>query len=205
MEGEAMKLQYFSKSILIIALIFLFYADEYYPGPVSANNGESAEYEYQTSDALETHYTLVVPDWSHRTNSEHKDFLKFALSLNEVKHGESKGNSVQRMREDKLEMPEYWYFQDGWQELSLDQKRTLVTGCVYFLNLYLRESICLNEKMKTTYDQFSARITVEEIVNHVENLYKMPQYQDEDAEWLIAEYMQYNFWDYMGLTIAYPG
>lgn len=63
----------------------------------------------------------------------------------------------------------------------------------------------MNEKMKTTYDQFSARITVEEIVNHVETLYKMPQYQDEDAEWLIAEYMQYNFWHYMGLPIVYPG
>jgi len=156
------------------------------------------------SNALETHYTLVVPDWSRRTNSEHKDFIKFALSLNEVKNGRSEDNSVQRMREDKLEMPAYWFYAEGWQELTLDQKRTLVTGCVYFLNLYLREAICFNEKMKATYDQFSARITVEEIVNHVENAYKMPQNQDKDAEILIAEYMEYGFWDYLGLTIASP-
>ena len=61
------------------------------------------------------------------------------------------------------------------------------------------------KSFSSTYDHFSARITVEEIVNHVEDLYKMPQYQNEDAENLIVEYMEYGFWDYLGLTIASPG
>ena len=200
-----MKLKNFIRSIFILYLLILFSAVRYYNDPAYADISEAAENEYQTSAALTTHYTLVVADWSHRTNPEHKDFLEYALTLNEVKHGESEDNSVQRMREDKLEMPEYWFYHAGWQELTLDQKRTLVTGCVYFLNLYLREAMCFNEKLKATYDQFSARISVEEIVDYVENLYKMPQYQNEDAENLILDYMQYNYWHYMGLTIAYPG
>jgi len=156
------------------------------------------------SNAVTSWNSRVVPNNRYGNHSEHKEFLEFARTINEVNHGESKDNLVQRMREDKLEMPSYWFYPEGWQELTLDQKRTLVAGCVYFLNLYLRESICFNDKLKTTYDQFSARITVEEIVNHVDNLYKMPQHQNEHAEWLIAEYMQYGFWHYVGLTIAYP-
>ena len=102
-------------------------------------------------------------------------------------------------------MPVHWFYSDGWRELTLDQKRTLVAGCVYFLNQYLREAICFNEKMKTTYDHFSARITVEEIVDYVDSLYKKPQHKDEDAENLILDYMQNGFWHYIGLTIIYPG
>jgi hypothetical protein len=200
-----MKLKNFLHSIIILYLIVLFSAVRYYNDPAYADIGEAAENEYQTSAALTTHYTLVVADWSHRTNPEHKDFLKFALTLNEVKHGESEDNSVQRMREDKHEMPEYWFWHEGWQELSLDQKRTLLAGSMTFLNWYMKENKLFNERERAQYDQFSARVTVEEIVNHVESMYKRPQYQDKDAENIIIEYMLNNFCDYIGQTIFYPG
>jgi hypothetical protein len=194
----------FIHSIFILYLLIMCCAVRYFNDPVYADSTTPAEYESQTSHGTDLRTTPRVAYWRYGPQSKHKDFLKFALTLNEVNHGENEGNSVQRMREDKLEMPVYWFYAEGWQELTLDQKRTLVAGCAYFLNLYLRESICFNEKLKTTYDQFSARITVEEIVNHVENLYKMPQYRDEDVEWLIADYMQYGFWQYMGLPIVHP-
>ena len=200
-----MKLKNFIHSIFILYILALCCVARHYAAPVYADNSNSTEYEYQMSDAGESQYTLVLANNRYGHHSAHKNFIKFARSLNEVNHGESEGNSVQRMREDKLEMPVYWFYHAGWQELTLDQKRTLVTGCVYFLNLYLREAMCFNEKLKATYDQFSARITVEEIVDYVENVYKMPQYQNEDAENLISEYMEYGFWDYLGLTIASPG
>ena len=164
-----MKLKSIIQSIFVLYLLILFSAVRHYNDPVYSGSGKLAENELQSSAALTAHYTLVIPDWSRNTDSKHKDFLEFARTLNEVNHGESEDNSVQRMREDKLEMPAYWFYSDGWRELTLDQKRTLVAGCVYFLNQYLREAICFNEKMKTTYDHFSARITVEEIVNHVES------------------------------------
>ncbi len=63
----------------------------------------------------------------------------------------------------------------------------------------------LNEKMKKLYDQFSARITVDEIVNHIESKFRMTQYEDTDAEWLIVDYLQYNFFTYIGQPIVYSG
>lgn len=76
---------------------------------------------------------------------------------------------------------------------------------MYFLNLWLRDALCLNEKMKKLYDQFSARITVDEIVNHIESKFRMTQYEDTDAEWLIVDYLQYNFFTYIGQPIVYSG
>lgn len=200
-----MKRTSFIYSIFILYLLALCCTVRHYAVPVYADSGNSAEYAYQMSDADGSNYTLSAPNNRYGNHSAHGDFIKFALTMNEVNHGEDSDNSVQRMREGKLDLPAYWFYSEGWQELTLDQKSTLVAGCLFFMNLYFREAICFNEKLKTTYDQFSARISVEEIVDYVEKAYKMPQNQDKDAEMLIAEYMEYGFWDYLGLTIAYPG
>ena len=192
-------------SIFIIYIFALCCAIRYYATPAYADNSNLTEYAYQTSGIVASRSTPTVAYWRYGNRSKHQDFIKFALTLNEVNHGESEGNAVQRMREEKLDMPAHWFYSDGWQELTLDQKRTLVAGCVFFMNLYLREAIGFNEKLKTTYDHFSARITVEEIVDYVEKAYKMPQYQDEHAESLIFDYMQYNVWSYMALPIVYRG
>ena len=198
-----MKRKNIMTSIFILYLLTVCCALRHYAGPAYADSSDSPGYGSKISDVANSYNNWIVPNNRYGNNSEHIDFIKFAFTLNEVNHGEDSDNSVQRMREDKLEMPAYWFYAEGWHELTLDQKRTLVAGCVYFLNQYLREAICINEKMKTTYDHFSARITVEEIVNHVDSLYKIPQYHDEDAENLILDYMQYGFWHYMGLTISY--
>ena len=200
-----MKLKNFIHSVFILYILILFCAVRYYNDSAYADDGELAGNVYQTSTTLTTHYTLVVPDWSSKTNPEHKDFLKFALTLNEINHGESEGNSVQRMREDKLEMPSYWFYLGGWQKLSLDQKRILLTGSMTFLNWYMKENKIFSERDRAQYDQFSARLTIEEIVNHVESMYKRPQYQNENAENIIMDYMFYNFCDYIGWTIFYQG
>ena len=139
-----MKRQNFITGIFILYILGLCCAVRHYTAPAYADNGESKEYEYQMSDTVSSGYSRVVPNNRYGNHSDHKDFLKFALSLNEVNHGESDGNAVQRMREHKLEMPAYWFYAEGWQELTLDQKRTLVAGCVYFMNRYLREAICFN-------------------------------------------------------------
>ena len=200
-----MKLKNCIHSIFILYILALCCAIRHYATPVYADNSDVTEYVYQSSSNVGQGNTSTAAYRRYGHNSMHQDFIKFGLSLNEVNHGKSEGNAVQRMREEKLDMPAYWFYSDGWRELTLDQKRTLVAGCVFFMNLYLRESMCFNEKLKTTYDQFSARITVEEIVDYVEKAYKMPQNQDEDAENLICDYMYYGFWDYLGLTIAYLG
>ena len=191
--------------MFIIYLLILCSAIRYYNDSAYATDGELAENEYQSSITLTTHYTLVVPDWSQKTDQEHKDFLKFARTLNEVNHGESEGNSVQRMREDKLDMPAYWFYADGWRELTLDQKRALLAGSMTFLNCYMKDNKLFNDREIALYDHFSARISVEEIVHHVDSMYKRPEYQDEHAENIILNFMFYSFFDYMGLTIAYPG
>ena len=69
----------------------------------------------------------------------------------------------------------------------------------------MKDNKLFNYRERALYEQFSARITVEEIVHHVDSMYKRPEYQDEDAENLILVYMWYNFFVYMGLTITYPG
>jgi len=200
-----LKLTNFIKSILILSILTLFCAVRHFAPPVYAGNRGSSESEDLISGGLTTSYTLVIPDWSKGTDFDHRDFIEFALSLNEVKHGESEGNAVQRMREDRLEIPKFWFCQEGWQELSIEQKRTLLAGSMTFLNLYMKENEYFNDREKSLYDQFSARITVEEIVNHVESMYQRPQYQDDSVENLIFDFLLYNFFDYMGQTISYPG
>ena len=125
-----MKLKSTIQSIFIIYLLILFSAVRYYNDPLYASSRALAKNGSPSSIELTTHYTLVVPDWSQKTDPGHKNFLKFARTLNEVNHGESRDNSMQRMREDKLDMPSDWFYSDGWRELTLDQKRTLVAGCV---------------------------------------------------------------------------
>lgn len=200
-----MKRKSINYSIFILYLLTLSCAVRYYNDPAHVNNSSIGESENQTSNDTIYQKSPVVTYGCYGHRSRHQDFIKYALSLNEVHHGESQGNAVQRMREDKLEMPEYWFYNEGWQELKLDQKRALLAGSMTFLNWYMKDNKLFNDRERALYDHFSDRITVEEIVHHVDSMYKRPEYQDEDAENLIFDFMLYNFFDYMGQTIAYPG
>ena len=42
-----------------------------------------------------------------------------------------------------------------------------------------------------------------ENVKHIDSMFGKPEYQDEDGDWLIVDYQQFNFWNYIGDTFAY--
>lgn len=104
-----------------------------------------------------------------------------------------------------FETPQYWFSYDWWERQDQNEKKALVTGFVAFLHILIKEEFCLKEEEKMRYDLFCKSVTVDDLVNHVDNLFKNPLYREEGAQWLIYEYMTYNFQNYIGDPIMLPG
>jgi hypothetical protein len=143
-----------------------------------------------------------------------KDLLEVAKILSMVKDAGSEAVSAPSKYDvpeypesdnNVFETPQYWFSYAGRQRQDQNEKKALVTGFIAFLHILVKKEFCLKEEEKRRYDLFCKSFTVNDLVNHVDSLFKNPLYRDEGAQWLIYEYMTYNFQNYIGDPIMLPG
>jgi hypothetical protein len=141
------------------------------------------------------------------------DLLKVARHVIKVKNGDSSvaaGSSKYDVPEDPIkrnnisEGPKYRFSYDGWQCQTQNEKINLITGYVAFINILIKEDFCLDEEERRRYDLFCKLVTINDLVDHVDSLYKDPLYRDEGAQMLIYRYMTYNFQNYIGDPLMLP-
>ena len=183
-----MKPYFCVKFILILALIFLINADKHIV--VSVHAVEDME-----------------------TDKHYKDLLSFAKCLSIVKNADSKEASepgkydmseFSKGDNNVFETPKYWFSYEGWQIQGQGEKKALVTGYMAFLSILIKKEFCLDEEEKRQYDLFCKLVTVNDLVNHVDGLFKNPLYRDEGVQSLIYVYMAYNFKNYIGDPLMLP-
>ncbi len=129
-------------------------------------------------------------DMSNKEVPAHGDYAMFEYS-------ERDGNV--------FETPKYYFSYERWQKQDQDEKEVLVTGYVAFLHIMIKEDWCYNEEERSRYDQFCKLVSVNDLVNHVDKLYKNPLHRDDNAAYMIYEYMIDNFQIYIGDPIAMQG
>jgi len=141
------------------------------------------------------------------------DLMEVAKHVSKVKNGDSSvaaGSSKYDVSEDPIkrnnisEGPKYRFSYDGWQCQTQNEKINLITGYVAFINILIKEDFCLDEEEKRQYDLFCKLVTVNDLVNHVDGLFKNPLYRDEGVQSLIYVYMAYNFKNYIGDPLMLP-
>jgi hypothetical protein len=67
------------------------------------------------------------------------------------------------------------------------------------------DSDCLNEEERRWFDLYCRLVTVRELVDHVDRLYRDPLYRDDSAHILILRYVTYNFQNQIGDPLDYWG
>jgi hypothetical protein len=160
--------------------------------------------------------TIVLQYVKNRLEIEknYLDLLEVAKHVSKVKNAETKKASVRTkydlseylpMYNNVFASPQYWFWYDGWKRQNQNEKNALVTGYMASLNEEIKADWCDGDEEKRRYDLFCKRVSVSDLVNHVDRLYKNPLYRDDDAEWLIYEYMIYNFQNYIGDPITLQG
>jgi hypothetical protein len=188
MKGETMKPYFCARFILIVFIIFLINADKHIVASVHEVEGMETEKYY-------------------------KDLLSFAKCLSIVKNagnaevsepGKYDTSKFSKRDNDVFETPKYWFSYEGWQSQGQGEKKALVTGYMAFLSILIKEEFCLDEEEKRQYDLFCKLVTVNDLVNHVDGLFKNPLYRDEGVQSLIYVYMAYNFKNYIGDPLMLP-
>jgi hypothetical protein len=147
-------------------------------------------------------------------DKNYHDLLEVAEHLNYVKNlGTEKATSYS-----KYDLPEYldrhnnvfetpyvWFWYGWWQKQNQNEKKALVSGYMFFLNEEIKRDWCYNEEERKRYDLFCKLVSVNDLVNYVDKLYKNPLYRKDHAGYMIYEYMIYNFQIYIGAPIALQG
>ena len=144
----------------------------------------------------------------------HQELLEFAKMVCKVKDAEAKEEPVRS----KYDLPEYpakynnvfetpyiWFWYGWWQKQDQNEKKALVTGYLALLNEEIKRDWCYNEEERRRYDLFCKRVSVNDLVNHVDKLSKNQLYRNDHAGYMIYEYMIYNFQIYIGAPIALQG
>jgi len=147
-------------------------------------------------------------------DKNYNDLLEVAKTLEKAEYEGSK--TVYASRKDDVhryperhdnvfETPKYRFSYGRWQKQDQDEKEVLVTGYVAFLHIVIKEDWCYNEEERSRYDQFCKLVSVNDLVNHVDKLYRNPLYRDGDPAYMIYEYMIYNFQIFIGDPIVLQG
>lgn len=147
-------------------------------------------------------------------DKSYRDLLEVARHVSNVKNAETKKESVLS----KYYLPEYqykcktvfysphcWFWYEWWESQNQSEKKALVTGYMAYLNKEIKEDWCYTEEERRRYDLFCKLVTVNDLVNHVDRLYKNPLYQEDNAGYIIYEYMIDNFQIYIGDPITLQG
>jgi len=101
--------------------------------------------------------------------------------------------------------PYLWFYYKWWKRQGQNEKKALVSGYMVSLNDEIKRDWCYNEEERQRYDQFCKQVSVDDLVNHVDKLYENPLYRDDDASYMIYEYMIDNFQIFIGDPIAMQG
>lgn len=104
-----------------------------------------------------------------------------------------------------FDTPKYRFSYEWWQKQNQDAKKVLITGYVAFLHILIKEDWCSDEEERRRYDQFCKLVSVDDLVNHVDSMFKDPLNRNEGAQWLIYKYMTDNFQIFIGDPIALQG
>lgn len=203
LKGKAMKLNLFACSIVILFLIVRF---------------EAVRYDASAGDSVDRTIIESAEDRYRQKRIENeknfKDLLEVAKILSMVKDAGSEAAPAPgkydvpeypHLQNSVFETPQYWFSYEWWQRQDQNEKKALVTGFIAFLHILIKRDFCLKEEEKRRYDLFCKSVTVNDLVNHVDSLFKNPLYRDEGAQWLIFQYMTYNFQNYIGDPIMLPG
>lgn len=198
-----MKLHFLT--VLIAILFFIFELDE-------AEPDAPARYTVDRNISAQAQHHYLQKRIENEKNF--KDLLEVAKILSMVKDAGDEAVSAPGIydapeypesADNVFETPRYRFSYECWQRQDQNEKKTLVTGYIAFLHIVIKENFCLNEEEKMQYDLFCKLVTLDELVNHVDKLFEDPLYRDEGAQWLIYEYMTYNFQNYIGDPIMLPG
>ena len=148
------------------------------------------------------------------TDKNYHDMLEVARHVSHVKNMETKKATAYS----KYDLPEYldkynnvfetpyvWFRYDWWECQNQNEKKALVSGYMVSLNEEIKRDWCYNEEERRRYDLFCKLVSVSDLVNHVDKLYKNPLYRKDYAGYMIYEYMIYNFQIYIGAPIALQG
>jgi hypothetical protein len=104
-----------------------------------------------------------------------------------------------------FETPYVWFWYGWWQKQDQNEKKALVSGYMVSLNDEIKRDWCYNEEERQQYDLFCKLVSVDDLVKYVDRLFKNPLYRDDDAAYMIYEYMIDNFQIYIGDPIALQG
>jgi hypothetical protein len=184
-----MKPSFWARLILIVFLIFVINTDKHY-------------------------VVSVYADEDMRAKKYYEDLRSFAKYLSIVKNAGSKEVSEpdkynlpesRKMKNNVFETPKYWFSYEGWQSQDQNEKKALVIGYVVSLNEEIKKDWCYDAEERRRYDLFCKLVNANDLVDHVDGLYKNPLYRDDSAEYIIYEYMIYNFQNYIGDPITLQG
>ena len=147
-------------------------------------------------------------------DKNYHDLLKVASRVNDEKNQETRraaGHS-------KYDLPEFrgrynnvfvspyvWFSYDWWKCQNENEKKALVSGYMVSLNEEIKRDWCYNEEEKQRYDLFCKLVSVDDLVKYVDRLFKNPLYRDDDAAYMIYEYMIDNFQIFIEDPIALQG
>lgn len=195
-----MKKHFLSDIAVTLFVIVLYCTVKYVAVPVYAEIAgeipESREGQAISSEAS------AVDEGNWRSSRDHRQFIDYATCITIVKNADGNEHPAYVVNQKRSETPEYLFSYGGWRGLTPVQKKALVSGSMTFLHEVLKLEICHTEKEKRRYDRFRTMVSVAEIVKHVDSKFRKTEYQDEDGEWFIVDYLQYNFWNYMADPIA---
>lgn len=147
-------------------------------------------------------------------DKNYHDLLEVAEHLDYVKNLETKKATAYS----KYDLPEYparhnnvfetpyvWFWYEWWECQNQNEKKALVSGYMVSLNDEIKRDWCCNEEERRRYDLFCKLISVDDLVNHVDGLFKNPLYREDNAVYMIYEYMIDNFQIFIGDPIALQG
>jgi hypothetical protein len=104
-----------------------------------------------------------------------------------------------------FDTPRYRFSCEWWQKQDQDEKRILVTGYVAFLHIRIRKDWCSDHEEIRRYDLFCKLVSVDDLVNHVDSMFKDPLNRYQGAQSLIYKYLIYNFQNYIDAPIMLSG
>jgi len=147
-------------------------------------------------------------------DKNYNDLLQVARRVSDGKNLETKREAAYS----KNDLPEYvdnysnvfvspylWFYSEWWKRQDQNEKKALVSGYMVSLNEEIKRDWCDNEEERQRYDQFCKLVSVDDLVNHVDELFKNPLYRRDDAAYMIYEYMIDNFQIFIGDPIALQG
>ena len=147
-------------------------------------------------------------------DKNYHDLLKVAIRVSDEKNQETRRSATNSKYDLPEDLDRYnnvfftpyaWFWYKWWNRQDQNEKKALVTGYMNSLNEEIKRDWCYNEEERMRYDLFCKLVSVDDLVNHVDKLYEDTLHQEDNAAFMIYEYMRDNFQIFIGNPIALQG